>query len=488
VSKPTLLQDRFDRGAKQDVPRNYQQAGVVWKLTDYLPSPEAPAQKRGGTTYASPDLSAASASSASASYVQWVTYVNFSAGAQLVACDEDGRSYRVVSSTSAVDLSTGNASLQNPVLHDDKLIIPSADGSTSVKRYTGSGTIAALSGSPPPGRYAAVYKDRTCLANSASQMTYVYFSGAADPESWDTTNGWQSVGSPVTGLASLPNALMVFQADRTSRIRGSIPPPGSDMIVDDPIFAVGCTDARSIAVAGQYAFFANPLGVWRTNGTNTPENLTATVGLARYWRELLASYSSSWTLAGGVYGDLYIIFVMNGASFVDAIAFDTRRFSAWFLSNIKGVCCDNATTVGEELYVGLRNTPRVVKLSPIFSPSDSVKNDADGAAVTPTMESLFYVGKAGQKRIGDLYITYDMRDAAADNPTLTVSYLTDPEGSYTALTTTLAETSGRTRAKIPLNIRTETFALKIAQSNASSDTRIYRAEAEVAALEAGRTR
>ena len=91
------------------------------------------------------------------------------------------------------------------------------------------------------------------------------------------------------------------------------------------------------------------------------------------------------------------------------------------------------------------------------------------------------------------YLNYDIRDAASDNPTLTLSYITSPENtSYTAITDlagsgdTLDETSTITRARRFVNKSAIGAAFKVAQSNASSDTRLYALEVERHAREATR--
>ena len=97
---------------------------------------------------------------------------------------------------------------------------------------------------------------------------------------------------------------------------------------------------------------------------------------------------------------------------------------------------------------------------------------------------MFDLGSFYLKQFTDIYLNYDVRDASSDNPTLTVSYLSDPaETSFTSLSPTLAETTTRTRARLPLNQTKYGVALKVAQSNASSDTRLYGIEADVSLQE-----
>lgn len=470
---------------RRDEERTQMKKGACWNLVDFIPDlDDAPLGKRGGWTHGSDDISA---TTATASYVVAGTYADFSSGAKNCVLDEDGELYVVSAGNLVTHIGSARASLQNPVLHSDLVIIPGADGVAVPKSYDGT-TLLNLAGTPPTGKFAAVYKDRTVLAGVAGDdRTKAFFSAAANPTSWDTTNSWQSVLQPIVGMASLPNALMLFQNSITSRIRGTTPPPGSDMIVDDPIFNVGCTDARSIAVDGSICIFANPRGIYLSNGTSQVEDLTKSIGLKRYWQSQLVDYSAStWTLGAGIFQRHYVITVMNGSTFVDAIMVNIDERRAWRISNLPAVSFWGAVTIGEELFFGLRSNPRIAKFSSVFLPSNAVKTDADGTAVSPILETPFYRDRPGKKTWKRAYLTYDMRDASADNPALTFSHLKTPEGSYVSDGTLGENTDISDPARKTLNISATGIAFKVQQTNASSTTRLYDIMADVHSREGSR--
>lgn len=486
MARTTPLQQVW-RGMRQDEERGRMVRGALWNMVDVVPEiDDAPAGKRGGWAYGSNDISA---TKGTASYVSSGLFAPFNAGAKLVAIDEDGELYTINTGTLAVtDIGAVVAPLQLPVLHGEKLIIPASDGTTGPKYYDGVTTVGALAGSPPAGKYAAVFKDRTVLGPTSANKTKSYFSGAADPTSWDTTNGYVSTLAPPTGYAALPNALLIFQDTQTSRVRGYTPPPNGDFILDDPLFKIGCTDARSIAVDGAYCVFANPRGLYLSDGTLKPEDLTESIGLKRYWASLFTSaYSpTTWTIAGGIVKNHYIVSIMNGAAFVDALMINIADRRGWRISNAKFTSFFGAVTVGEEMYVGLRSAARVARLSTMFTPGAAVKNDADGTAVTPVAETAFFRDRGGFKRCSAFFLGYDMRDAATDNPALTLSYITNPEDAYTAFATALPETTNYQRALIREATRGEGIGFKIAQTNASATTRLYDIEAQIYAEEQSR--
>src|SRR4051812_9662671 len=136
MAQPHPFAFSFARGMRQDESRDQIPTGSAWNLLDFIPRLlGAPVVKRGGYAYASPDLSTVKAT---AGYVQAVVHAPFSAAAKLCAIDEDGELYTIASSSSASDIGAAVASLQVPVFHRNRLIIPAGDGTTAPKTYDGT--------------------------------------------------------------------------------------------------------------------------------------------------------------------------------------------------------------------------------------------------------------------------------------------------------------------------------------------------------------
>lgn len=481
MARPLLLQNNFSEGMKRDFPRESLPRGASWNLVDYIPHVlGAPLRKRGGFSYASNDITA---TKATASYVLSVVYAPFTAATKLVVHDEDGELYTLTpGSLTVTDVGASLIPAQNPTFYRNKVII--TDGTNAPKSYDGS-AIATLGATAPSASYSAAFRDFGVLARTSANTNRVYFSDAGDPTTWDTTNSFIDAVYPVTGLAVLSNSLLVFSQGHIERIRGSVPPPDTDM-VRETLFEVGVPDPWSVVVADDRCIFANPQGVYITDGA-TLVDLTEKGGMKRYWQEQLAAYTSSYTIAAGFYRGHYIVSVMNGSTFVDCLVchVDTNRW--WRFSNLKARSFSHAFGVADELYFGLRSAARVCSFSSVFSPTSSVKNDADGTAVAPIVETPFFRGAPGKKTLKQAYVSYDARDAASDNPTLALSYVTSPEAtSYTSISGSFAETTAQTRARKPLRFSAEGIALKLAQSNASSDTRIYSFSIDLHAREQSR--
>src|SRR3990167_3658018 len=479
MARTILLQDRWDQGVKQDFPRDQMPAGSVWYATDMLPNIAAKLRERGGYSNSASNIAS---SLSTASRIEGGIYAPFVAGAKNLPIDEDGQMFRIaagsVSSLSAVGIVK-----QNPVFHRDKVIIFAAGGASNPKVYDGT-TISTLGGSPPTAIYATVFTDRTVAGNTLAQPQRLFFSAAGNPASWDTTNSYIDFTDPITGLASLRTAILVFSLGNTSRIRGYTPPTvaggSGDFAVDDPLWDVGCSDARSIAYWNDQVIFANGSGIHITDGAGQ-DDLTRRCGMKRYWQDtLMSGYSSAtWTISGGIIRDYYIVSVMNAGSFVGAAVVDLRAQSWWPVTNFDFISMWSQQGAVDELYAGRRGAAWVASLASIFVPASGVKNDGDGDAVIATLETPFYRGKPGQKSWKRLFLTHYLQDYATDNPTVALSYITTPEAtSYTSITGSLAELSAEDRVRLPLGFSSEGVAFKLARSNAG-DWRVGSIEADV---------
>lgn len=460
ANKKEDLQSQFSRGMIRDLARHMLPQGAVWNAVDFIANLNGvPLRKRGGWVYASPALT-------SAASIRAMSWSPFSAGAQQVAVDDRGHVFKIDSASTATDKGAAAVPLQNPVFFNDLMIIPSS----TVYKYDGSAAPGALGGSPPASDYAATYKSRLMLLKDSK----LYFSDALDPTTWDTTNGWMSVTQPGAGIAALQNAILVFSQGQAERIRGAVPPPGGDMVSDGPVFQQGCIDARSIVTYGDKVLWANADGVWISDGAAI-DNLMALGGMRQYWQTLLAGWTSTWTIGAGILRGKYIVSVMDGTTFKDALMCDIDTKVWTRLGNVKSIAFASSFSSAPELYMGLRSTNRTAALSTIFTPSSSYASDGDGTAVTPVLETAYFRGRPGSRRWRNFWLTYFL----VNGTTLDVSYITTPESSsYTSLGT-YAALAAYDSAKLGIDLAYDGLGFKIAQMGASDDTGIFDIEAEV---------
>lgn len=465
------------KGIVRDAPRSSLPAGSLYDAADFLLHEPGVAIKRGGTAYAGPAMTASS-------YATGVVFAPFPAGSQLVAVGDSTKTYTVAVGATTDVSGSGVAVVDTPKLRvgggKNLLIFPISDGISSPVKYNGTGTTAGLGGTPPAGKFCAIYKSRVVLANSNANPNRAYFSPTPDPETaWDTTNSWIDFDYALTGLAATSNMLLCFSQGHTERIIGSTPPPGSDM--DKAVIgSIGCTDARSIAIQENNVMFANPRGVYLTNGSGfaslTDEGLIAT-----YWQSLFASYDpATWVIAAGIYRTFYFVSVIdNGGNLVASLMCNVPRRAWWRLTNVKPVMFAQAVGAQEELYYADRTTNRIVAMSGIFSPSASNENDANGTAVAPLLEFQMIGQGPGLKAFGNGRLFYDMRENST-SPTLAVNVATGLEAtSYAAVAESpLAKTTDATRKRFTVSKDATGVSVKLQQSGASSKTEIYNLEIE----------
>ena len=158
----------------------------------------------------------------------------------------------------------------------------------------------------------------------------------------------------------------------------------------------------------------------------------------------------------------------------------------------------------QQLYAVKPGSNRIYRCTDIFLPTASNKNDGDGTAVLPVVEypcrrgwSRFqrkWVPTEGLTHWRRVYLSWDIRDAASDDPTLQAAYVENASStSYTNLVPAFAETTAKSRSGISFGPTGErggrvlrSFGLKLTQTAASSDTRVYSFEGDFETIEGSR--
>jgi len=87
----------------------------------------------------------------------------------------------------------------------------------------------------------------------------------------------------------------------------------------------------------------------------------------------------------------------------------------------------------------------------------------------------------GLKAYGDGHLTYDMRDAASDNPSMAVQYATgiEADGGWTTVDESpFAATTSSLRERFTLSKDAQALNVKLTQTNASSKTEVYLLEVD----------
>lgn len=505
MSHPYPMASVFTEGMRRDSDRTMLPGGSVWNLVDFIPDEiQAAASGRGGWTYAGPVLSGATQAFSVAYHpdlAKVVVLTNFQTVWDAVA----GTSFSS-SGPPYFNVSAPPAYHRGYLIYGSSTVLGLIQSPSALRD---DGTVSTLTNAPPaflPG----VYKDHALLAalntglgpSHGGKLNRLFFSAAGDPTTWDQNFGWWDTTGTITALGTTPNAILIFHSSTTERLRGTTPPPGSDMTIE-PFFDDGCLDPFSVAYWQENVIFASSRGIYLTNGASVVD-LTAQAQIKTYWASLVSGYSSSWRIAGGIFRDHYIVSINNGSALVDCLCINLTNRTSWRFSNLHGSCFVNVTTsTQEKLYMGQWNAGRVAELSSLWSPSASVKQDGDGTNPTPIIETGAFRGydrlhrrwiqSMGKQMWRWAYMDYDLRDAATDNPTISLSAALSPGGPYTALTGgTLPETTDYTRKKRSIGKvvgggkRSNMIEFKIAVNGPYATANLYALEADFAPIDIGR--
>lgn len=502
------LQNAWHQGIKRDVARDRMPKNTLWDAVDVIANYGAPLRERGGWVNHSQSITAVTAGVDEVQAGVYATFSN-SSGVETsknlaIARDANVSTYLIdaTAATAATLIGAGGAVgvSQNPVFHGGAaasaatavftgLVIIPYSQSVAPYKYDGT-TLATLGGTPPSSNYATVYKDYTVLGSGGVGGIFypnrIWFSPEGDPDcavssvtAWDTTDSWIDMSRGVKGLASTRNALLVFHDNAVTRIRGSIPPPDEDMVVDDGLFDVGLTEAFSIASHHDNVIWAAPEGVFRTDGAIL-DDMTRRGGMLRYWLDLMADATSSWTFAGAVIRDTYFLCVMDGSTFKDAFAINLLSLSWTRLSNVKArAMWAGQFNDADELYWGRKDAAFVCRMSTVFQVGDSTyKNDGNDTAVTSVIETPYYaLGKPGAKRVRRAFVTFDQSDYGTDNPTCDVSYILTPEETSYTSAGSLSETAEMKRLTFDIRKQAQGVAFKFTRANAG-DFSLHAVECE----------
>src|SRR5581483_3539927 len=382
----------FSRGIVRDLPRSSIPAGGVYDAVDFLVDQPGLLRKRGGTSYQSSTLGATTTG------VNFVMSAEYPTGTKVMGLGADGNLYDATSGSTSSIGSFGITTLDTPKLFVDKVIVAASDGTTAPKKIYVSGgtlTVANWGGSPPAGKLVTVHLSRPVLGAPSANPERIYFGPVPDPEgTWDTTNAYIDTNHSLTAIAPIQGVLCCFSAGATERIIGDTPPgtTGENMSLQ-PIGQIGCADARSIAPWGSYLVFASQEGVYVTNGAgfDSLTEKTDGTGILSYWRQQYATVvANSGFIAGGIVNRNYYILTLGyGSTIVDTLVCYLPRKSWTRTANIGCQMYSSAYLGSDELYgATMSGHPgnRILKLSGILTPSASNKNDADGTAVTPSVE------------------------------------------------------------------------------------------------------
>lgn len=441
MASPITLQDDFSGGMKRDFPQDQMPSGSVWDVQDMLPNRVGTGtadgeyrslETRGGWEYRTNALTGETDIDAIAYFGGAVTEI-------WIAGDGSVYSSDLGSGTVTDEGTIGGAPVQHPVEFysgaDEQLVMFRASPGTPQRLPKDLGAIVTMTStdSAPSAFYGDVFKQRFWMGNTASNPARVFFSGAGDVTSWDTTNDWVDTDAVVDGLASLRNVLLVFHPFKTSRIRGIAP----DLIIEEA-FPISPFDTFSWTRTGPDTMvLAAPEGLIITDGAAT-KDLTKASGMGSWWREKMQEskdnsgvpscpmgYADGWLCINLKYASFNYSFLIN----IDTGAwFSTTNMDFNAIASAPGVGVTDFPS--DEIWAGTGGSnPRGLTVYPnVFT---TAQQDGDGTEPTPLVETPFYTGRGPtQTPVKSVYFTYNLGGATE----VTGKYKTNARQQHTEYT------------------------------------------------------
>ena len=300
-----------------------------------------------------------------------------------------------------------------------------------------SPAVAALAGTncPKPTLIGA-YKDRLIASGDPANPANVYFSplevDSGPLGNWDVKSFIGTTRS-VTAIYPMTSQIIVFHDGSIEKIRGGVPPASlvdTDMYVDVFSEQIGTSDPASVVPWQENVCFANPHGVYLTDGA-TLRSLTDQGGIGDLWRNLYAQRATGTQVHATVFLDNLMVTVLtnwNAATSDEArpvtLVCDLAGRTWYRFKNIHATCWIDSEVGTEEAWWGVdASVPtlganRLAKLSPLFfgplefdpnfppsSAPDSV--DGNGLPVLPHLRTGWMrLGAEGVKRLRHVYVSH----------------------------------------------------------------------------------
>jgi len=324
---------------------------------------------------------------------------------------------------------------------NDKLM--GTDGTNAPWVIDGSGSAADLGGSPPKGKYIAVYRGvlvlGNCTVGADAYPQRAYRSGLWSHTSWDTTNDYWNFettsGSPITGLVPQQSRLCGMKEDALGFVTGASAETYS--LYPEAYPGIGCLSGYAIGAGTFYlggeqvvgALFPGLDGLYIMPEDSAPFPVSPTI--APHYRQLDHSYMSE--AVGAYYSSQkqYLSFMPSGlgtAGTNDAgYLFDAEGGGTWPLSDIKATCCAvirDSADKHEYFLIGLSNG-KILKFDPPIPGVSYGSWEIDGTSIANywisnwfdmgdstqvklLRELLFYIGAVGDN---SLTVKLELRNA-----------------------------------------------------------------------------
>lgn len=398
---------------------------------------------------------------------------------------EDGTSKILAKEGTAVyDITGGNWSTAitgHPALGDadevhfamlrNLLVMVSEEASPiAPQKWTGSGTFANLSGSPPLGKYICVHAGRLFIACTASDPSRVYYSAINAPEDWSTTNDagnfycFPGDGMNINGIASDGEVLYISKVTPggySGAIYAVFGTGPSTFTPPQRISWFGAYGHRAMGLTNSFVAAATQVGIVALQGRTI-----SVIGEPVNGEYLALTDAQRANTCIGMYKDqLWVGYTSTGSTNNKAFVLDipSGRWSRY--SNINSRAF--ATSAAQVLYgASSSSTVRVAKM-------DTDNTDIGTTAITMywATPKLSFGSWANDKKLVNSYYHFDSQ---AVTWTITRSY---DGAAYGDSQTKVGNTSGEAPVQRLIATQADSFfrfvQIKISEADTSLQGRAF---------------
>ena len=497
------------RGMATDPPLDQTPAGFMRRILDALPGRGlAPVQVRGGWAYATGVV-------AGSQPWDWLVWAPFPAGAEKIV------SYAIAdkqsSYVSALDGSTTGTSIgitplalaTAPFFHrtgaGGLVVYPGAGAASITQKWTGSGALATLAGTPPLADRGASWGEYLILAGDLNSgrpnANRMWFSEPGEPENWTLPNQrYVDIPEDIVAIVPRGNSIFVFGAKGTHILVGDTPPGGvitpgtpGNLTLKKYSFSQGLSDPDAVTTYKDFVLWANANGVFRSDGSQ-PSDLTSIGGISSYW-PFCYSPAAGDKVCLGCYRQYMVVSILtSGNAFKRSLVFDLENNTWWEWSNIVArhlLRIPSWGAASEDLLMP-QPSRRIARLSTVFDPASV----ADGDGTEPLLKIItggMRFGALGEKRLRRGFVTFagdptrptlldlsasvDVAIDMSSDPTA------DPPGLF-ALTPQLQPVSAQPNQiiRVPLRIHRKAEIIRYLLTG-KRELRVYALEQEIMAYD-----
>jgi len=327
-------------------------------------------------------------------------YIIATAGAYIKR--KSGDSWVNVTGTATV---TANTKVQFATFNN-KLV--GTDGVNAPWAIDGTGSAADLGGSPPKGKYIAVYRGFLVLGNCTVAATpypqRAYRSGLWSQTSWNTTDDYWNFGTSsateLTGLCPQQSRLLGLKKDSIGLVMGAS--AETFAFYPEAYPGIGCSSGYAIGNGTFYlkgekivgAIFPGLDGFYLIPEASPPFPVSPTI--APHYRQL--SHANIGNAVGGYYSSQkqYLFFAPSGLSGDNpndaGYLIDTDAGGTWPIADIKATCCAvvrDPTDKHEYFLIGLSNG-KILKFDPPIKGVSFGSWEVDGGGLANHWKSNWF--------------------------------------------------------------------------------------------------